>query len=66
MVYPNRICSQLAHQRRIASALLRVDKRVILGQLVGDTLEEKFCFDMVSPSILWQQGQEGTLRVPFS
>lgn len=66
MIDPDRVCSKLAHQRRIASALLRVDQGIVLRELVGDTLEEEFCFDMISPSILMCAGSEGTLRVPFS
>lgn len=52
MVDPNRIYSKISHESGIASALLRVDKGIIRSELIGDTLEEVLCFDMVSRSIL--------------
>lgn len=52
MVDPNRVYSKISHESGIASALLRVDKGIVRCELVGDTLEEVLCFDMVSRSIL--------------
>lgn len=52
MVDPNRVYPKILHESGIASALLRVDKGIILSELVGDTLEEVLCFGMVSRSIL--------------
>ena len=66
MVDPDRVDTEILHQRRIASTLLRVDQGIVRSELVGNTLEEEFCFDMVSRSISAAAGSDGTLRVPFS
>lgn len=59
MVDPDRVDTEILHQRRIASTLLRVDQGIVPSELVGNTLEEEFCFDMVSRSILRRQSQMG-------
>lgn len=57
MVDANRVDAEILHEGGITGTLLRVDEGIVRSELVGNTLEEEFCLDMVSRSVLRRQSQ---------